>query len=206
MNNALFYFLISIVTLISTTVIGFLTNPIYSVLTLLLIILIIAITLISLNVYYLALTLIIIYAGGVIILFLFLIITIHKDLKISFDFKLYCPNNLILFFFFIFNILFLCLINSSTLNFEKPQIYHSPVDLFIHSLKYDSNDIIIFSENLFSEYFIFLTIIIFIMLFALISAIIISKKSTLKNKRELIEDDTVSKTFLKLQIFYDNKK
>ena len=181
MSNNLLYILISGVTFIITIFIGFFKNPIYSVLLLLLLILIISLVLLSLNIYYLALTLIIIYAGAVIILFLFLIITMHKDLKLSFDYKLYLPNNLIL-------------------------ILHDPVDLFIYSLKYESNDIIIFSENLFSGYFIFLLLIVFIMLFALISAIIIAKKSDLKNKIEKIEDDTINKKFIKLQTFYDNDK
>ena len=206
MSNNLLYVLISGVTFIITIFIGFFKNPIYSVLCLLLLILIISLVLLSLNIYYLALTLIIIYAGAVIILFLFLIITMHKDIKLSFDYKLYLPNNLILIFFFIFNLLFMYLINSSTLSFKKPNILHDSVELFIYSLKYESNDIIIFSENLFSGYFIFLLLIVFIMLFALISAIIIAKRSDLKNKTEKIEDDSISKKFIKLQTFYDNDK
>lgn len=206
MTNNLFYVLISGITFIITLFIGLFKNPIYSILCLLILILIVALTLLSLNIYYLALTLIIIYAGAVIILFLFLMITLHKNLKLSFDYKLYLPNNLILLFFFLFNFLFMYLINSSTLNFKKPNILHDSVELFIYSLKYESNDIIIFSENLFSGYFIFLLLIVFIMLFALIAAIIIAKRSDLKNKTEKIEDDTISKNFLKLQVFYDNDK
>ena len=115
---------------------------------------------------------------------------------------------MILSFFLLFNLLFLKLLNSSTLNFKKPKITEDPVELFIFEFKYNSNDIIIFSENLFNNYFIFLLIIIFIMLFILISAIIIAKKSDYKFPNNEIEDDTISisnKISLK-KTFYENKK
>ena len=83
---------------------------------------------------------------------------VNKDLKLIFDYKLYLPNNLILLFYLLFNFTFLMLINSNTLKFRKPTISDDSVELFIYSFKYESNDIIIFSENLFSNYYIFLLI------------------------------------------------
>lgn len=186
MINNLFYFVLSACVFFSCNIIGFFLNPIHSVLCFLFIILLVSIILISLKLYYLAMTLIIIYAGAVVILFLFLIITIIKNYKISFDYKLYWPNNLFLFLFLFIHILFMSIINNKAFTFSG--ISYDPLKFFIYKLKYNFNDINIFSENLFSEYFLLLSLTILFLFFVLISAIIILKNISISTKTIELEN------------------
>jgi len=174
MINNLFYFIMSTCIFFSCSIIGLFQNPIYSVLCLLLIILLVSILFISLHLNYLALTLVIIYGGAIIILFLFIIITIMKNLNFSFNSKLYWPNNILAFLFLFIHILFISIINNENFLFSNKE--YDSLQYFVYKLKYGANDMIVFSDNLFTEYFIILLFIIFILLFILISAIFIAKK------------------------------
>jgi uncharacterized protein YneF (UPF0154 family) len=51
------------------------------------------------------------------------------------------------------------------------------IDLFKFYIKYQSNDLYIFSEHLFDKFYLFIFLAIFIMLFALIAAIILAKNT-----------------------------
>lgn len=174
MLNNLFFFIMSTCIFFTCSIIGLFQNPIYSVLCLLLIILLVSILFISLHLQYLALTLVIIYGGAIIILFLFIIITVMKNLNVSFAYKLCWPNNLLAFLFLFIHILFAFIINNKNFLFTNKE--YDPLQYFLYKLKYGSNDMIIFSDTLFTEYFIILLFIIFILLFSLISAIFIAKK------------------------------
>jgi len=165
--SKLILYSISIVIFVLTGVICLFKNPIFSVLFFLVLIVLVALLLIFFNVYYMALTLIIIYAGAVVVLFFFLIFTLQKNFKLLGNYKLYLPNNLILFLFFIFNFFFCVILKNFTSDMQHI--------LFWSKRKVDYE---IFSENLFSEYFIFIGITVLVMLMVLIMAIIISKKAT----------------------------
>ena len=204
MANKLLYFIIASVILIISNLICLFKNPIYSVLFLLILILLVAFLLLIFNVYYLATTLIIIYAGAVIVLFIFLIFTLRKDFKISFDYKIYLPNNLTLFFFFFTNLVFSIIIDNFFFSYPQPKM-KDPIELFIYLFKYDSRDINIFSENLYSVYYIFLGTTVCTMLLALIMAIMIAKKTD-NTRSDVVADNTVKKKLIKAKILNDSKK
>lgn len=177
MTNNLFYFLTSTCIFILCSLIGLFQNSIYSVLCLLLLILLTSAIFISLDFYYLGLTLIIIYGGALIILFLFLIITIMKNVNLPFNKKLDLPNNFLLSISFVLNLIFFYILLNTELS--SYYILNDSLTKSIYKIKYDHNDIIIFSDNLFNEYLLFLILTIIILFFILISAIFIAKKSSI---------------------------
>ena len=206
MINNIILLIIGCAIFVISNIICLFRNPIYSVLLLLCLVLLVSILLVIFNVYYLALTLIIIYGGAVVILFLFLIFTLHKDFKISFDYKIYLPNNIVLSIFFLTNLVFSLLVDNFYLDSQNfPSSYKSSTRLFIFIFKYKYNDINIFTENLFSVYFIFLGVTVCVMLLALIMAIIIAKRSD-KSKTGIIKDDTTNISFIKARILNGFKK
>jgi len=73
-------------------------NPIYSIIILLIIIIILFIFLFTSKFYYIGLTFLLIYAGAVIVLFIFVLITMIKDINSETQSKIQFPNNLLLLF------------------------------------------------------------------------------------------------------------
>ena len=105
----------SIFIIIFGTLLPWFINPIYSILSFLFIIINIGILLFIAKFYYLSLIFLLIYAGAVIIFFIFVLITIIKDLKNESKSILKSPNNLFLLFNFLLIILFSKFFN----NFEN---------------------------------------------------------------------------------------
>ena len=150
-------------------------NPIYSIITLLIIIIILFIFLFTSKFYYLGLTFLLIYAGAVIVLFIFVLITMIKDIHSETQLKIEFPNNLLLLFNLSLIIIFSKFINNFELLFEN-KIIISNLDRFEYNLNYIISDIKIFNEHLFVNYYIFLWILFYILLSILIIIIILSKQ------------------------------
>lgn len=179
-NNTLFNIFIFIVVFLCNSLSLF-KNPIYSVFCFLNIVLIVTLLLFSLRIYYLSLILLIIYAGGIIVLFLFLIITLVKNYKAIYNETLVFHNIYFLFFIFLVTSFFLSIINSKQLIFLNLNISsistYSNLDVFIFNLNYSNNDILIISQFLFKEYFFFLLVVILLLFFVLLSVIVIIKRN-----------------------------
>jgi NADH:ubiquinone oxidoreductase subunit 6 (subunit J) len=177
MVTNIFYIIETILIVFAIFFLGLFNNPIYSLFCLLLVVFLVALSLLAINIYYLSLVFIIIYGGAIIILFIMLLLITNKDFYTSSVNILKLPNDYILSSYLFLNILFYKIINSSTLFKKYPIKDLEPEDSFKFYLKYQSNDLYIFSEHLFNKFFLFSLLVIFVMLFALIAAIILAKKT-----------------------------
>lgn len=177
-----FYLIETILIVCAIFFLGLFNNPVYSLFCLLLVVFLVAVSLLLINIYYLSLVFIIIYGGAIIILFIMLLLITNKDFYTNSVNILKLPNNYVLCSYIFLNALFYKILNSSTLLTIYLVRDFDSVDLFTFILKYQSNDLYIFSEHLFNKFFLFTLLAIFIMLFSLIAAIILAKKTFVDTK------------------------
>ena len=173
----------SIFIIIFGTLLPWFINPIYSILSFLFIIINIGILLFIAKFYYLSLIFLLIYAGAVIILFIFVLITIIKDLKNESKSRLKSPNNLFLLFNFLLIILFSKFFNNFE-NLLSNKIFINNLSRFEYNFYYVNFDIKFFVEHLFLYYYIFVLILFYILLFILIIIILLSKQINENNLKK----------------------
>ena len=181
----LFFILSTLILILSTTMV-FLKTPINSTLCLCIILLMSTILLFLLHVEFMSYIFILVYVGGIVLLFLFVIIMLNlkvESIKNNESFKLLSGSTL----------LFLVVLKAQSILAMNINIYSSSDTiqeqyLTIKKYHYISNDILNFSLILYTHFFFYLLLVGVILLLAMLGVLILSLNNKPKNslKKKLL--------------------
>jgi NADH-quinone oxidoreductase subunit J len=215
----LFYFsLFSVVIILFSLLLIFVSNPIYSVISLIIIYLFAAFVLICIEIHFLAVVFILVYLGAVVVLFLFIVmmlnIKVQNTLKI-FDILISLLFLICMFFFFFKKIFFFkeydfsfyididkfLTFNDSFFDFYSfSKIDKDFLDVsYLYNLKFKKQNYIIFGFLLYSYFYVEIIIASYILLLAMIGCITLTlvKKTENARKQEPMEQLLHKNKFLK---------
>jgi NADH:ubiquinone oxidoreductase subunit 6 (subunit J) len=171
----IFYKLVTALITFAISILGVISNPLYSALILMLIFVLVSLTFFSLNLEFLGLIFIMVYVGAIMVLFIFVILAVNLKRKNSL--QLYQKHFVTNYdYYFIFNCLagpwlFLgsanILVDSMLLGQEHYQSYS-------YMLNYSLDDLFVVGFYLYTQLFLYFVLIGIILLIALLSVIVIA--------------------------------
>jgi NADH-quinone oxidoreductase subunit J len=193
----LLFFIFASVSLVGSAFVVFSTNPVHSVLSLILVFCSASMVLLLLTVDFLSILFVVVYVGAIAVLFLFVIMMLNiKLVQINESVLRWIPLGVALGLVFATEVLYIFEISFSSYSFDLVESQQSWVSLF-----QNSETLSLFGGALYVYFIVAFILSAFVLLTALLGAIVLTVNGTKVSRRQLVYKQVGRNVFQTISFF-----